>query len=143
MKRMISILLAFILLLTMFVTVSAAEVAPGPGDPLVPEYTYISNVSATLTASGSTLTVKLYCKGVVGTTSISATFYLQRWNGSSWVSAPFGSASAVSATASGREMNRTFTATVSSGTYRIKAVFKVYCNGSSETATVYSNTVTV
>ncbi len=85
--------------------------------------------------------IRATCEGKTGTTGISATVYLQRKNGSSWVPATINGASSISFTGTS-SVDRTFNTSVTAGTYRAKAVYKVTCNGSTETITVYSSSVT-
>ena len=141
MKRILALLLAFTLLLPVFPVAFADEEAPIL-DPDVPEYENISDASVALKKESSTRAkITILCQGMSGTTNVTATVHLAHWTGSSWEVALINGNTYVTATGT-NSVNTSFTTSVSGGTYRATAVYTVTRNGTSETITVRSSSVT-
>ena len=141
MKKWVSVLLAFVIVASMATMAWADEEYPEPDTPL-DEYANAYSATVSLSKQGSkSASISLLCSGKTGTTSITATVYLQKQSGSSWVNSTInGNASYY--TSGTNYLNASVTTSVTAGTYRAKAVYKVTCNGSTETITVYSSSVT-
>ena len=139
MKKIVVFVLVVCLMLSVLPNAWALEEPEGPGE-IIDEYANASSASVSLNNSSSA-SIIAKCIGKTGTTGISATVYLQRKNGSSWVPATINGSSSISFTGTS-SVDRTFTTSVTAGTYRAKAVYRVTCNGSTETITVYSSSVT-
>ena len=108
-----------------------------------PYTVYIVDVQTSLAKLSSSklgLRADVYCDSTVQ--SIVVTFYLQKYNGSSWVNVSSGTASAatnVSSTAKQATVSG-----LSSGTYRAKTVTRVTDKyGYAETVTGYSGSLTI
>lgn len=120
------------------------EIVDDAADNIVAPYTlYIVNVQTSLLKISSSklgLRADVYCASKVQ--SITVTFYLQKYNGSSWVNVSSGTASAatnVSSTAKQATVSG-----LSSGTYRAKTVTRVTDQyGYSESVTGYSGSLTI
>lgn len=142
MKKLTALFLAVLLLLNFTVVICSAEEEAPETEEIIEEYTNTQSASTSLSISNSgTTTVGITCIGLIGTTHISSITYLEKWNGSAWVRISINGASQISDGVSAGFLSRTYTTTVGSGQYRATAVFTV-TNGSNETVTVRSNTVT-
>ncbi len=127
-RHILSILLVFMTLCVCCgITVSAVE----------PRYAYTTSVSSYLTISNN----KASCISTVSAnstvTKISATQYLQKKNGSNWSTVSNGTWSNSSSNNSLTMSNSK--SSLSTGTYRLKTVFKVYSGSDYETITKYSS----
>ncbi len=123
-QRIITVLLV-VICLTASITVSA-ETAP------TPKYTLISIASSGLNISGGVAYCDASITGQVGVDSVKLTGYLQRYNGSSWVTLKTWTKSAT-----GRFCSMSTTYYVSSGyQYRYRVSCTAYDGGSSETVFV-------
>ena len=131
-KRILSILPVLVTLCVFCgITVSAVE----------PRYVYTTSLASYLTISNS----KASCISTVSAnstvTKISATQYLQKKNGSSWSTVSNGTWSDSSSCNSLTMSNSK--SSLSTGTYRLKTVIKVYSGSDYETITKYSSEKTV
>ncbi len=140
MKKIVVFVLVVCLMLSVLPNAWALEEPEGPGE-IIDEYVNASSADVSVKGTKASTMIRATCEGKTGTTGISATVYLQRKNGSSWVPATINGASSISFTGTS-SVDRTFNTSVTAGTYRAKAVYKVTCNGSTETITVYSSSVT-
>ena len=118
---------------------SAEPVVDSPIDEIVIEgYQYTSRLSSDLTFSGKTATCNSTVYGFSGiTTKIVITQTLQRQSSSSWTYV----------TSWSKTFNSWYgfygntRSSLSSGTYRLKTVAKVYSGSNYETITIYSSSV--
>lgn len=100
-------------------------------------YLYTDKISGTLSISNKTVTCKSTVRGISGTTTkIVITQTLQKKNGSSWNKY----SSWVKTFNSWYAIYSNPKESLSSGTYRVKTVAKVYKGSAYETITVYSKT---
>lgn len=142
MKKLTALFLAALLLLNFAVVICSAEEEAPETEEIIEEYTNTRSASVSLSISTSgTATIHISCVGLSGTTHISSVTYLEKWNGSAWARVSINGASQISDGADAGFLSRTYTTTVGSGKYRATAVFTV-TNGTDETVTVRSNTVT-
>lgn len=125
--RKLVILVLVVLILTMS-TLAYAGTAPQP------RYTLIANASSTLSINGSGLAS---CTGSVtgqtGVDSVKIVGYLQKDNGSSWVTVK-----SWTQTWTGRTGTMYKTYYVTNGSYRFRAYCTAYDGGASETVIVTS-----
>ena len=127
-RKIITVLLV-VLCLTAGIGASA-QTAPPPA----PDYTLISVASSGLSISGGLATCSASVTGQVGVDSVSLTGYLQRYNGTTWVTIKSWTKSA-----DGRYCSMGTTYYVSSGyNYRYRVYCTAYDGGSSETVIVTS-----
>lgn len=125
-RRIITVLLV-VLCLTAGIAVSA-------GTAPTPKYTLISSATSSLNISGGLAECDASITGQVGVDSVKLTGYLQRYNGSSWVTLTSWTKSA-----DGRFCSMGHTYYVSSGyQYRYRVYCTAYDGGSSETVVVTS-----
>lgn len=113
------------------------------GDDIVPYTVYIVDVQTSMVKISSSklgLRADVYCDSTVK--SITVTFYLQKYTGSSWKNVSSGTAStATNVSYTAKQMTCTG---VSSGTYRAKTVTRVVGqNGYSESVTGYSGSLNI
>lgn len=104
-----------------------------------PCYSYTNSVSSSLSISGTTATMTSKVSGKSSATKIYITQYLQKKSGSSWTQVGAGHTGVYYSTSA------TMTNTVnslSSGTYRVKTVAKVFNGNAYEIVTHYSNSTT-
>lgn len=141
MRRIIAILLSFVMTLGMGITAFAEPEEETPIDiGIIEEYQYTNKISSDLSISNHTATCKSVVRGdsslatkVVVTQTLQETFdgctwyYIDSW------SKTFNSWYAIYTTSK---------SSLSSGTYRLKSVAKVYSGSNYETITVYSRTAT-
>ena len=134
-KKLSALLLMFMALFTILgFTVNAVE----------PRYTYTTSATSTITNSSSNSS-KVYCtatlKGNSTITKIEATQYLEKKNGTTWSTVNgcvwSNSSNRNSLTMSNSKSN------LSSGTYRVRTVFKVYSGNNYETVEKVSSEATV
>lgn len=131
MKKMFVVILAVITAVAMLygITVCAA-----------PRYAYTTSVTSTLSVSSNTAYCKSTLRGDSTVTKIEAVQYLEKKNGTKWQTVSGGtwndSANSRYLTVSNSKSG------LSSGTYRVRAVFTVYSGTSYETVEKISNEVT-
>ena len=138
MKKIVSFALAALLALNTSLIVSADPETPAePG--IIEEYQYTSSISSDLYISNNTADCRSTVIGYSNTaTRVEITQTLQKKSGNSWnfytswVKNYYTWYGMLTTTKSG----------LSSGTYRLKTVAKVYSGNSYETITVYSSTRT-
>jgi hypothetical protein len=106
---------------------------PGGGD-FQPNYDNATIVITNISIAGGTATMNSTLQGRSGVTKIKCTLTLQKKSSSSW-----SGVESWSKEVNASSMTFTKTRTVSHGTYRAKATFKVYKGGSYETITKYSS----
>ncbi len=138
MRRIIAIMLSFVMTLGMSTTAFAD---PEEETPVVIEitedYLYTNKISSDLSISNHTATCKSVVRGDSSlATKVVITQTLQKKNGNSWTyvtswSKTFNTWYAIYTTSK---------SSLSSGTYRLKTVAKVYSGNNYETITVYSRT---
>lgn len=120
------------------ITASAASVyAVAPGEELHPNYDNAINANATISVSNGTASLKGTLTGKPGVTKIKCTLTLQKKDSGTW-----GNVESWSKEVNATSISFTKTRSISHGTYRTKAKFKVYKGGTSETITKYSSQVT-
>ena len=145
-KKVLSMAMVVCLLFSGSVTANAQVVddlgiVNDGGIAIAPFYSYTNNTSTTLSVSGSgTATALANINGYSGTTTkVAITMTLQKkggllnlsWNDVTSWSQTFNSHSGT--------LSKTYS--VSSGTYRVKAVYVAYSGSNSETITSYSGEV--
>lgn len=139
MRRIIAILLSFVMTLGMGVTAFAEPEEEMPIDiEIIEDYQYTNKISSDMSISNNTATCKSVVRGdsslatkVVITQTLQQTFggcswyYVDSWSKTFnfWYA-----------------MYTTSKSSLSSGTYRLKTVAKVYSGNNYETITVYSRT---
>lgn len=120
-----------------------AEEQVGESEEVMPYTLYVVDVVSAIAKISSSkvgLRADVYCASTVQ--SITVTFYLQKYNGSSWTNVSSGTAS-VATNVSSTTKQMTVTG-LSSGTYRTKTVTLVRDKyGYSETVTGYSGSLTI
>ena len=132
-KKIISILLTVVLLFTC--TLSSYAALPG-GDSIVqPMYNYVDRVDTTLSITNGKALCKVDILGYSTTTKIEIDLTLQKKTALWWSTVEAWEVNYLQYTA---QHSRTFS--VNSGTYRLKAVYKVYSGTNYETITEYSGT---
>ena len=140
MKKIVSFALAALLALNTSLIVSADPDPETPAEPgIIEEYQYTSSISSDLYISNNTADCRSTVIGYSNTaTRVEITQTLQKKSGNSWnfytswVKNYYTWYGMLTTTKSG----------LSSGTYRLKTVAKVYSGNSYETITVYSSTRT-
>ena len=140
MKKIISLALAALLSFNTILVVSADPDPETPVEPgIIEEYQYTSSINSDLSISNNTATCRSTVIGFSNTaTRVEITQTLQKKSGNSWnfytswVKNYNNWYGILSTTKTG----------LSSGTYRLKTVAKVYSGNSYETITVYSSTRT-
>lgn len=135
---LIGIILCLIMMLVEPTSVFAADLdEPIPEEP-VDEYQYCRDAHADLHISSGTASFSASANGYTGVaTKITGTCYLQKYNGGNWVNVQFasGSSNSISLYISGTKTN------CARGTYRTRAVFRVYSGNNYEIITVNSSNV--
>ena len=139
MKKIISLALAALLALNTSFVVLADPDPETPVELILEEYQYTSSISSSLYISNNTASCESTVIGFSGlATRVEITQTLQKKSGNSWnfytswVKNYYTWYGMLTTTKSG----------LSSGTYRLKTVAKVYSGNSYETITIYSNTET-
>lgn len=140
MKKLISLALAALLSFNTIFVVSADPDPESPVEPgIIEEYQYTHSISSSLYISNNTASCESLVVGFSNlVTRIEITQTLQKKSGNSWnfytswVKNYYNTYGHLSTTKTG----------LSSGTYRLKTVAKVYSGNSYETITVYSSTRT-
>ncbi|MBP1547758.1 MAG: hypothetical protein J6A37_14325 [Oscillospiraceae bacterium] len=135
MKKRLSILLLVAMVLSMVCGITAYAIEP--------RYVYTGSVISSITISDSSSTA--YCKGTAKgdstVTRIEATQYLEKKSGTTWSTVSgctwSDSSNRNSLTISNSKSN------LSSGTYRVRTVFKVYCGNTYEIAEATSEEATI
>lgn len=138
MKKILSILLAFVMLFLMTALIHAEPVLPEQieieqGNEIVPFYDYTSSCTTALSISGGSASCKSYLNGKSTVTKIAIKMTLQK-KALLWWS----EVETWNETYNATLASLTKTKTVGSGTYRVKTVYTVYSGGASETITDYS-----
>lgn len=136
-KKLLSILLS----LTVAFAVAFPVNAYYNNNPVSPYYLYTSKVTCQLSINNKTATCKSKLEGSTTVSTINGTHYLEKKNGKAW-----GTVSGCTWSNSTKTDSLTLENTKSSlgsGTYRVRAVFTVYCGSKSETVEVTSNEVTI
>lgn len=139
MKKIFTSLIAMVLLLNLSVFANANDTSDSSGNEGIDlYYLYTNNVTSNLAISSKTATCIGTVKGISGkTTKIVMTVYLQKKNGTSW-----SNVTSKSKTVNGTNASLTFQkASLSSGSYRVRTVAKVYNGTKYETASANSSTV--
>ena len=138
MKRIFAILLSIVMSLGMGFSAYALPEEETPIDiEFVDEYSYTDKISSDMSISNNTATCKSVVRGDTSlATKIVITQTLQKKNGNSWTyvtswSKTYNTWYAIYTTSK---------SSLSSGTYRLKTVAKVYSGNNYETITVYSGT---
>lgn len=138
MKRIFAILLSIVMSLGMGFSAYALPEEETPIDiEFVDEYSYTDKISYDMSISNNTATCKSVVRGDTSlATKIVITQTLQKKNGNSWTyvtswSKTYNTWYAIYTTSK---------SSLSSGTYRLKTVAKVYSGNNYETITVYSRT---
>lgn len=143
MKKVTAMILAILLAFHFTLTVFADGEAPPDQGEDIEEYVNAKHADVSLLINSSgTATVSINCQGYSGTTHISSTTYLEKWTGTGWSRVSFNGMSQIDDGASASYLNKTYTTTVGSGTYRATASFTVTRGGVNETVTVNSSNVT-
>lgn len=134
-RKTLFIALIFSMLLSMTVMASANDLEP-PESPIDPDpYQYTDYAYATCNISGGTATSGVVVSGKSTVTKITATYTLQKKSGNTWT--PVSGAN-WSKTVNGKTLSASSSKSVSHGTYRTKAVIKVYSGANYETITKFS-----
>lgn len=138
MKRLIAVFLSFAMLSAASFSVSADNELDTPIDPeIVEEYQYTASLTSTLSISNNTATCNSVVRGMSNlATKVVVTQTLQKKSGSTWTYVTSWSKTFNSWLA----MYSNSKSSLSSGTYRLKTVAKVYSGNNYETITVYSST---
>ena len=138
MKKLFALFISFIMIFCCGLTGFADNYMDVPVDEeIIEEYKYTSYLDNSLSISGKNASCMSSVNGFYGTTTkIIITHTLQKKSGSSWVdntswTKTFNSWTAIYSTSK---------SSLSSGTYRLKTVAKVYKGSSYETITIYSST---
>ena len=133
-------ILSFALIILMLCSMGTGTFALSNEPEIMPLYNYTSNYYVDLTVSGSTATGSAYLEGYQGTaTKVNVVMTLQKKGLLFWSDA----SNDYDYTMHSYYADAENTYTVSSGTYRLKAVFTVYSGTASETITAYSQNVAV
>ncbi len=101
------------------------------------KYTYTNKVSVSMSITGSETKMTAALEGKPVVTKIKCTLTIQKYNSGSW-----SAIQSWSKEVNAKVLSLKKTYNVSHGTYRTKAIFKVYKNSSYETVTKYSSSVT-
>lgn len=139
MKKVISTIISVVIMLCLSLTAFAEPELQTPSDTDISVcYLYTDKISGTLSISNKTATCKSTVRGISGsTTKIVITQTLQKKSGSSWNKDSSWSKTYNSWYAIYTNSKES----LSSGTYRVKTVAKVYCGTNYETITAYGNEV--
>ena len=139
MKKLIAASVAALLM-----TVSSVNTVLIPANAAVVEdnlvapcYSYTESVTSSISISGTTATMTSRVSGGSSVTKVYITQYLQKKSGSSWSQVGAGHTGVYYSTDATMQNKVT---SLSSGTYRVKTVFKVFSGTSYETVTDYSST---
>ena len=139
MKKLIAASVAALLM-----TVSSVNTVLVPANAAVvedevvsPYYSYTNSVTSSISISGTTATITSRINGGSSVTKIYITQYLQKKSGSSWTQIGAGHTGTYYSTSAIMQNKVT---SLSSGTYRLKTVTKVFSGTSYETITNYSTT---
>ncbi len=136
-KKVISLMLAVCVVFSMGISV----IAVGNDNGIASYYLYTYDATSKLSISNKTASCKSVLTGLSTATKITATQYLEKKNGSKWGAVSGGtwsdSTNKNSLTMSNSKSD------LSSGTYRLRTVFKVYSGVSYETFEKTSSEVTV
>lgn len=119
---------------TVLLPVNAAVVE---NDLVAPCYSYTESVKSTISISGTTATMKSVVYGNSSASKIHITQYLQKKSGSSWLQVGAGHTGVYYSTSATMQNKVT---SLSSGTYRVKTVAKVFSGAACETVVNYSTT---
>ena len=138
MRRIIAILLSLMMATGMGITAFADPEEETPIDiGIIEDYQYTNSISSDMSISNNTASCKSVVRGFSGLANkVVITQTLQKKNGNSWTyvtswSKTFNSWLAIYTTSK---------SSLSSGTYRLKTVAKIYSGNNYETITVYSRT---
>jgi hypothetical protein len=135
-QKLISAVLVVVFVLSLTPTVSASEYIA-----IAPLYLYTNTMTINLVIIGNTATCQTVVTGLSSVTRIEATHYLQRWNGSSWVTV---TNATWSDSVNGRRLSMTNQRSgLGNGTYRVYAVARVFAGSNFETVPGWSNSVTI
>ena len=126
-----------ILIITLIVTATTYATVPGDVRNDQTKYDNALSASATMSIDNGTASLKGRLTGKTGVTKIKCTLTLQKKESGNWNNVESWSKE-VNATS----ITFTKTRSVSHGTYRTKAKFKVYKGGTCETITKYSSQAT-
>ena len=134
MKKMVSIIMVVVMILTPITTVNASAAEYSTYD--LSAY----NKSSSLTISNNTATCRSKFYGTSNISRVKVTQSLQKKSWFTW-----SNVSSFSTTITGKNASFTNTkSSLSSGSYRLKSVFTVtMSDGQTETVTVYSDTKTI
>lgn len=140
MKKHISLFLAVLLMFSLALPVFAEETSGPEPEPDIPEYTYALTAYADLTIeSNGDGTISLWCQGVSGTSSITATVYLQRRINGMFRNIYINGQDYLTRSASGSLLDTDIDFISGYSDHRVKVVYHIVCGSGSETFTVYSN----
>ena len=140
MKKHISLFLAVLLMFSLALPVFAEETSGPEPEPDIPEYTYAISAYAYLTIeSNGDGTISLWCQGVSGTSSITATVYLQRRINGMFRNIYINGQDYLTRSASGSLLDTDIDFDAGYSDHRVKVVYHIVCGSGSETFTVYSN----
>ena len=140
MKKHISLFLAVLLMFSLALPVFAEETSGPEPEPDIPEYTYAISAYAYLTIeSNGDGTISLWCQGVSGTSSITATVYLQRRINGMFRNIYINGQDYLTRSASGSLLATDIDFDAGYSDHRVKVVYHIVCSSGSETFTVYSN----
>lgn len=138
MKKIICLILFVVFSACMATSVSALNVDRVIDDEIGLQYVYTNYVTSRLNISSKTATCTSTVNGIPGkVTRITITQELQKKNGTSWKSI-LGRGTTVYTSSAYFVQKHTG---LSSGTYRVKTIAKVYSGTSYETVTAYSTAV--
>lgn len=134
MKKILSVLLILLMTFNCFSYSYAA--LPEDNEIVQPMYSYVTQLLTDIAIENNVATCKIYAKGINGTTTkIEIDLTLQKKTALWWSTVEAWEVNYLQYTA---QHSRTFS--VNSGTYRLKAVYKVYSGTNYETITEYSGT---
>jgi len=137
-KKLVVILLSFIMVLSLGIAAYAIEEEPEINEDPIEEYTSITSITSDLTKSGSTAVCNLAVIQKINLDSVKGTLKLMNSSGGI-VSTKTGTFAKHGSTYT---LSKSFTLP-SSGTYKVKFTIKTYKNSTlKETANGYTNTVT-
>lgn len=140
MKKRISLLLAVLLMFSLALPCFAEETSGPEPEPDIPEYTYALTAYAYLTIeSNGDGTISLWCQGVSGISSITATVYLQRRINGMFRNIYINGQDYLTRSASGSLLATDIDFDAGYSDHRVKVVYHIVCGTGSETFTVYSN----
>ena len=140
MRRKTLLFVAALALALLFVPGNVQIVSASADNPApeMPAYTYVDDVTPSLSISKGTAAAKVVVRDRNGdTTRITCTMTLQKYSGGSWINVKSWTKTTASNT-----LTISGTKSVNKGRYRVKAVVKAYKGGKSESITRYSGTVT-